>query len=203
MTTFSVALGYRPSKNLKFTLTPSFTNNNDELQYVTQQDYNKKTDYVFARIHQKTLSASLRVNYNITPDLSIQYWGQPFLSSGKYTEFKKITNGRARNYTDRFRNFSANELAYNASAEQYMVSDLSGNNLYSFDQPDFNVKAFLSNMVVRWEYKPGSTIFLVWSQNRNESVANGNFNLADDMRDLFNNKPYNVFLLKASFRIGR
>lgn len=203
MINYSVVLGYRPSKSLKITLTPGYTDSEDELQYVAQQEYNNKTDYVFARIHQKTFSASLRVNYNITPDLSIQYWGQPFLSSGKYTEFKKITNGRADNYTDRFRHFTGNELAYNASAEQYLISDQAGNNLYSFDQPDFNVKEFLSNMVVRWEYRPGSTIYLVWSQNRNRSVANGNFNLADDMRDLFENKPYNVFLLKASFRIGR
>lgn len=202
-TSYGIVVGYRPSKNLKITLNPNFTNSNDEMQYVAQQEYNKQTDYVFARINHKTLSASLRVNYNITPDLSIQYWGQPFLSSGKYTEFKKITNGRADNYTDRFRYFAGNELAYNASSEQYIVSDQSGNNLYNFDQPDFNVKAFLSNMVVRWEYKPGSTIYLVWSQNRNESVQNGNFDLADNMRDLFNNKPYNVFLLKASFRIGR
>lgn len=184
-------------------MNPDFTDNNAELQYVTQHEYFKQTDYVFARIHQKTLSASLRVNYNITPDLSIQYWGQPFLSSGKYTEFKKITNGRADYYADRFSYFAGNELAYNAAVEQYMVYDQSGNNLYSFDQPDFNIKAFLSNMVVRWEYKPGSTIYLVWSQKRDESVQNGNFNLADDMRDLFNNKPYNVFLFKASFRIGR
>ena len=202
MINFSVALGYRPSKSLKITLTPSFTNNNDQLQYVTQQEYNTQTDYIFARIHQKTLSASLRINYNITPDLSIQYWGQPFLSSGKYTEFKKITNGRANHFADRFRNFTGNELTYNTSAEQYQVADPSGSNLYNFDQPDFNVKEFLSNMVVRWEYRPGSTIYLVWSQNRNESVANGNFNLADDMKDLFDHKPYNVFLLKASFRIG-
>ena len=170
---------------------------------MTQQTYGSKTDYIFARIHQKTLSASLRINYNITPDLSIQYWGQPFLSSGKYTEFKKITNGRAGYYTDRFRVFPASEINYNSPSDQYQVNDQSGNTLYTFDQPDFNVKAFLSNLVVRWEYNPGSTLYLVWSQNRNQSVQNGNFDLASDMRDLFNNKPYNVFLLKASFRLGR
>jgi len=200
---YGTAIGYRPSKNLKITLTPNFTNSEDDLQYVTQSGYGTQTDYVFARIHQKTLSASLRVNYNITPDLSIQYWGQPFLSSGKYTQFKKITHGRAINYTDRFRIFPDNELVYNSTDGKYQISDQSGNNLYTFDQPDFNVKEFLSNMVVRWEYKPGSTIYLVWSQNRNNTVQNGNFNLADDMKDLFDHKPYNVFLLKASFRIGR
>ena len=198
-----ISLGYRPSKSLKITLSPNFTSNNDELQYVTQQDYANKTDYVFARINQKTLSASLRVNYNITPDLSIQYWGQPFLASGKYSEFKRITNGRANNYSDRFSLLTGNELAYLGENEIYEVSDRDGTPLYSFDQPDFNVKEFLSNMVVRWEYKPGSTIFLVWSQTRNHSITNGNFDFRNDLTNLFDNKPYNIFLLKMSFRIGK
>ncbi|MBL7965671.1 MAG: carbohydrate binding family 9 domain-containing protein [Prolixibacteraceae bacterium] len=198
-----VSLGYRPSKSLKITLSPNFNSNEDELQYVTQQEYAGKTDYIFSRINQKTLSASLRVNYNITPDLSIQYWGQPFISSGKYSEFKRITNSRASEYNDRFQLMSTNELGYIPPDEVYKVSDTSGNFLYNFDQPDFNVKEFLSNMVVRWEYKPGSTLFLVWSQNRNQSVANGSFHFRDDLTDLFDDKPYNVFLVKMSFRIGR
>lgn len=198
-----ISFGYRPSKNLKITLSPNFNKNNDELQYVTQQDYSNKTDYIFARIHQRTLSASLRINYIITPNLSIQYWGQPFLASGKYTEFKRITNSRANKYTDRFALLGGNELVYNAADEIYQVSDLTGNQLYTFDQPDFNFKEFLSNMVIRWEYLPGSTIYLVWSQNRNQSVANGSFHFRDDLNDLFNEKPYNVFLVKMSFRLGR
>lgn len=58
-------------------------------------------------------------------------------------------------------------------------------------------------MVVRWEYKPGSTLFLVWSQNRNHSVSNGGFHFQDNITELFDEKPYNVFLVKMSFRIGR
>ena len=200
---FGISLGYRPSKSLKITLSPNFNSNNDELQYVTQQDYLNKTDYIFARIHQKTLSASLRINYIITPNLSIQYWGQPFLASGKYTEFKRITDSRASNYTDRFSLLSNAELTYVNPDDQYRVSDQAGNQLYTFDQPDFNVKEFLSNMVVRWEYLPGSTIYLVWSQTRNQSVSDGNFNLHNDITTLFDDKPYNVFLLKMSFRLGK
>lgn len=200
---FGISLGYRPSKSLKITLSPNFNSNNDELQYVTQQDYLNKTDYIFARIHQKTLSASLRINYIITPNLSIQYWGQPFLASGKYTEFKRITDSRASNYTDRFSLLSNAELTYVNPEEQYRVSDQAGSQLYTFDQPDFNVKEFLSNMVVRWEYLPGSTIYLVWSQTRNQSVSDGNFNLHNDITTLFDDKPSNVFLLKMSFRLGK
>jgi len=170
---------------------------------VTQQDYATTTDYLFARINQKTLSASLRINYNITPDMSLEYWGQPFLSSGKYTEFKRITNSRAASYADRFSLLSGNELAYVGGDEQYQVIGQDGTSLYAFDQPDFNVKEFLSNMVARWEYRPGSTVYLVWSQTRNQTIANGNFDFRNDFTDLFDNKPYNIFLLKMSFRIGR
>ena len=198
-----VSFAYRPSKSLKITLSPNYNWNNDELQYVTQQDYSKTTDYIFARIHQKTLSASLRINYIITPNLSIQYWGQPFIATGKYSEFKRITNSRANNYTDRFTLLSSNELSYNAADEVYRVSDTGGNELYTFDQPDFNVKEFLSNMVVRWEYLPGSTLYLVWSQHRDQSVSNGEFNFRSDFKTLFDDQPYNVFLVKLSFRLGR
>ena len=200
---YGVSLGYRPSKSLKITVSPSFTMNNDKLQYVTQQDYAATTDYLFAHINQKTLSASLRINYNITPDMSLEYWGQPFLSSGKYTEFKRITNSRAASYADRFSLLSGNELAYVGGDEQYQVTGQDGTSLYAFDQPDFNVKEFLSNMVARWEYRPGSTVYLVWSQTRNQSIANGSFDFRNDFTDLFDNKPYNIFLLKMSFRIGR
>jgi hypothetical protein len=203
MINYNVEFGYRPTKNLKISLSPGYNINEDELQYVTQQEYGTKKDYVFARIHQKTLNASLRITYNITPDLSIQYWGQPFVSSGKYTEFKKITNGRADAYSDRFQLFSGNEISLNAVDEQYQISGPTGNKLYNFDQPDFNVKEFLSNMVVRWEYLPGSTIYLVWSQTRSHFAATGNFDFKNDVTKLFENNPYNVFLLKMSFRIGR
>jgi hypothetical protein len=197
-------LGYRPLKNLKITLSPSYTINKDELQYVDQPEYHgNQKDYVFARINQETLSASLRVNYNITPDLSIQYWGQPFISSGTYTEFKKITDSRANGYYDRFHAFTDDEIRYDAGNEMYKISDQSGNELYTFGKPDFNVKEFLSNMVVRWEYLPGSTIYLVWSQTRSQSTSMGNFEFNNNMTDLFDTKPYNVFLLKMSFRIGR
>lgn len=198
------SLGYRPSKSLKITLSPDFTYNNDQLQYVTQQEYgSNKTDYIFARIHQKTLSASLRINYTITPDLSIQYWGQPFISAGKYSEFKRITDSRSDIFTNRFSEISGSQLSYSVPDKLYTVSDPGGNQLYSFDQPDFNIKEFLSNMVVRWEYLPGSTIYLVWSQTRSQSVTNGAFNYGNDLGDLFDKKPYNVFLLKMSFRLGR
>lgn len=200
---FGFDFGYRPSKSLKITISPGYSEANKELQYVTQEETDTGTDYIFARIKQNTLNASIRINYNITPDLSIQYWGQPFIATGKYNEFKRVTDSRANKYRDRFKLFDTDELSYDATNETYQVLNNSGDQLYTFDQPDFNVKNFLSNMVVRWEYSPGSTLYLVWSQTRNTSVADGSFDFNRDIQRLFDEKPYNVFLIKLSYRIGR
>ena len=199
---FGLDLSFRPTNSLKITVSPDYSKRNQELQYVTQEETNSKTDYIFARINQNTLSTSIRINYNITPDLSIQYWGQPFIATGKYNEYKYITDGRASNYQDRFQHFSNNQLTYNTIDETYSYFNEEGTLQYEFDKPDFNVKEFLSNMVVRWEYSPGSTIYLVWSQSRNSSVSDGNFKFERDWKLIFDEKPYNIFLVKLSYRIG-
>ncbi len=73
---------------------------------------------------------------------------------------------------------------------------------YGFDKPDFNVKEFLSNFVLRWEYNPGSSVYLVWSQTRSTSNTTGTMDYSNDIEDLFSEKPYNVFLIKFSYRFG-
>ncbi|MGQ8335273.1 DUF5916 domain-containing protein [Sunxiuqinia sp. A32] len=200
---YSVGFKYLPTKNLKITISPEYSINKKELQYIDQFEHNSTTDYIFGTIDQKTLSMSIRLNYNITPDLSIQYWGQPFIASGKYNSLKKITNSRANDYTDRFHTFTNEEIQFNSSNDLYSIFKSGAEELYTIENPNFNVKEFLSNMVVRWEYLPGSTLFLVWSQNRNQDDSSGNFNLKNNLDELFDTKPYNVFLLKLSYRFGR
>jgi hypothetical protein len=76
---------------------------------------------------------------------------------------------------------------------------------YTFDKPDFDVQEFLSNLVLRWEYNPGSSVYLVWSQTRNSYNPTGNMNIGDDLGSLFDTKanhPYNVFLIKFTYRFG-
>ncbi len=201
---FEVGVGYRPMKTLNINISPEISTTKNDLQYVTQKDYNEGKKYIFAHIDRKTLNMSIRLDYNITPDLSVQFWGQPFIASGKYSEFKYITNSKAPDLTDRYNLFSPNQVSYNPDDEEYRIDDnLDGNTDYSFGKPDFNFKEFLSNMVVRWEYKPGSTLYLVWSQNRNSSVSDGSFDFNRDIDRLFKEKAYNIFLIKLSYRLGR
>jgi hypothetical protein len=147
---------------------------------------------------------SVRVNYNITPDLTIQYWGQPFIATGEYAEFKHITDSKADILSDRYQLYTDDQISFNEGDEIYEVDDnLDGSIDYTFDKPDFNIKEFLSNLVVRWEYRPGSTVYLVWSQNRNTYVNDGSFDISQDIKDLFQEKAKNIFLVKFSYRIGR
>ena len=200
----SLNFGYRPFKTLRIDITPGMYLSESELQYVTQSYYNNDVRYVFAHINQNTLNVSFRLNYNITPNLTIQYWGQPFFATGEYDNFKYITDSKADELEDRYRFYTDNQISYNSSWKIYSIDDnTDGMEDYSFAKPDFNVKTFLSNLVVRWEYQPGSTVYLVWSQNRNGYANDGSFNASRDFESLFNESAYNIFLIKFSYRIGR
>lgn len=155
-------------------------------------------------LNQHILSFSARVNINISPNLTIQYWGQPFITSGKYTQLKRSTNPRAMNYSDRFQVFSANQISAPDAENYYLVDENNDGKVdYKIENPDFNFNEFLSNLVLRWEYLPGSALYLVWSQNRKYTATSGNFDLPQNLRLLYNNEiPNNTFMVKLSYRIA-
>jgi hypothetical protein len=197
-------LSYKPTNWLSLTLNPSFSKSFNKLQYVTQTDFNGTDRYVFASIDQKVLSSSLRVNVNLSPNLTVQYWGQPFVASGKYYDYKYITQPVASKFSNRFALYSPDQI--NLSDNEYLIDEnRDGSRDYSFDRNDFNFQEFLSNLVIRWEYNPGSTLFLVWSQTRQGSNDTGVMDYANDLGNLFsrnNDRPHNIFLLKFSYRFG-
>lgn len=202
----SFELEYRPVNTLTISAEPEWSRSKNEMQYVTTVSlltsglYTPR--YIFGAIDQKILSMSLRVDYNITPDLTIQYWGQPFFGSGKYSDFKRITNPVADEMSGRYQTFTGSETSY--SDGTYMIDENHDGIIdYNFGNPDFTVSEFLHNFVIRWEFLPGSTAFLVWSQNRDYYTGSGMFDVSRQSHDLFHEtKPYNIFLIKFSYRFG-
>ncbi len=199
-----VDITYKPSDFIFFTVSPSYNKSYSELQYVTQTDFNGINRYIFASINQKTISTSFRVNLNLSPNLTFQYWGQPFVATGKYFDHKFIMTPMANSYQDRFQTYSQSQISL--SGDHYNVDEnVDGKTDYTIGKSDFNVKQFLSNLVVRWEYSPGSTVFLVWSQTRSYNSDSGQMDFFNNIGDLFNkgkNTPHNVFLVKFSYRFG-
>jgi len=191
---------WRPANNIMVSAKPFYNIFKQDLQYVCTQNYMNDKRYIMARIDQETFGVTCRFNYSITPDLTIQYYGQPFVSAGSYERFKRITDPRAGSYHDRFSEYSGNNIAYDTGTAEYTVDeDNNGTDDYTFSDPDFNVREFRSNLVLRWEYKPGSVAYLVWTQDRAGHTQNGDFSIDSEMRELFDIHPYNIFLLKMSY----
>ncbi len=205
--TLSFELEYRPFSTLTLSAEPEWSSTSDRMQYVATRSATSGVytpRYIFGTIDQKIVSLSLRIDYNITPDLTIQYWGQPFFGSGKYTEFKRITDPLASDFEDRYELLSSGKLRYAIKDREYLIDEnLDSFGDYTFNNPDFSVSEFLHNLVIRWEFLPGSTAFIVWSQTREYSTGYGMFDLGTQADALFGHtRPHNVFLVKFSWRFG-
>ena len=175
------------------------------MQYVTTKNYgvgnNSSPKYINASLDQDTFNLSLRLNYIISPNMSIQYYGSPFISRGRYTNFKYITNSLADDFTDRFQNYTSNQISYDSNSDSYLVDEnLDASTDYSIGNPDFSFIQFQSNLVARWEYIPGSEVFLVWSQGLSRS-GNPMDDLLPSLKDnIFGQTSHNIFLIKATYR---
>ncbi len=135
------------------------------------------THYTVARLDQRTLAVTTRINWTASPTLSLQVYAQPFVTGGAYSNWREVQAPRARAYAERFRPFTQEG-----------------------DPGGFNFKQFRSNTVLRWEYRPGSTLFFVWAQGRLQDGEDaGSFRFGRDYRNLFSAHPENTFLVKASY----
>ena len=176
---FSPGLTWRATSAMSLATFFNYGVNHDDAQWVTNEaDAAGKTHYVFGRIEQTTVSVSVRFNYTMTPNLSLQMYGEPFVSTGAYTNYRELTDGRARHYDDRYSGY-----AYGGSA-------------------DFNYRSFRTTNVLRWEYRPGSALFIVWQQGREDDQNYGDFRFGRDFGGIFSAPAHNTFLVKFSYWVN-
>ena len=192
---FSPTISVRPSGRATFSLGARLSRNTDDRQWVRRIDTGAP-NYLFARIEQTTGGLTARMDYAFTPDLSLQVYAQPFVGSGSYRDFKRVADPRAERYADRF---EAVEVLPEGDGYR---AELDGSRVW-FGNPDFSFRQFRSNAVLRWEYSPGSVLYLVWSQGRNDTAGTGEFDFGSDLGDLFGVTPDNVFMVKLSYWLSR
>jgi uncharacterized protein DUF5916/cellulose/xylan binding protein with CBM9 domain len=190
---------YQPLNALNFSINPRFEYAPNKTQYVTEKTFKGDPRFITAEIENQTLSASVRINYTINPNLTIQYYAEPFISRGNYSNFNYITNSVADDLYDRFELYNDNQIVLDDGI--YNVDeDRDGNTDYSFREPDFAFVQYNSNLVLRWEYIPGSEIFLVWSQGI-VGFGDPNDSLFESIdKEILQQKPNNTYLIKATFR---
>lgn len=199
---FSLDIAYRPLNALKLTLSPFASFINTDIQYVTTELWDQQSRYIAATLDQTIIGLVARVDYNLTPDLTLQYYGQPFIAAGDYYEYKNITDPQAEIYSDRFDILGPGQLILNENESLYCVDEnVDGTVDYQFQNPNFNFMQYRSNLVLRWEYIPGSTLYFAWSQDKTHFGNTGEFDFWNDVDQLFSTTPHNIFLLKVSYRI--
>lgn len=170
------SLQFRVSSRFSASAAASYQHGINDDQWVTNVTTAGVTHYTFARLDQRTVRLTARLNYTATPTLSMQVYAQPFVTTGDFTNWRELDQPRAAQYADRYQSFGTG------------------------DPNGFNVREFRSNTVVRWEYRPASVLFFVWQQGRNGSrPLPTDFEFGRDVSGIFDLHPMNTFLIKASF----
>ncbi len=194
----SASAWVRPTRALHVSANVSYATNRDDLQYVSTEPTGSGPRFVLGRIAQRTWALTLRANWTITPELTLQYYGSPFVSTGRYDSFKSATDTQAAAYGDRFHAYAAGEISYSAANNAFDVVE-PGGPAFSFGSPDFSFRQFRSNVVLRWEYRPGSSLYAVWAQGRTDDAPLSQRGLGPNWDALWRSRPDNVFLVKVSY----
>jgi hypothetical protein len=198
----------RPTTALRISLNPTWNRTHAMAQFVTRvadplATATYGTRYIFATLDQRTLAMVTRVDWTFTPTLSLQVFAQPLIASGDFKDYKEFN--RPRSFDFDIYGKEKGTITRDDATGRYTVDPdgIGGAPAFSFADRDFNQRSLRGNAVLRWEYRPGSALFLVWQQSRFGSIGDGEFDFNRDFDALLNTQPQNVFVIKATWWIGR
>ncbi|MBT8487651.1 MAG: hypothetical protein KJO65_02375, partial [Gemmatimonadetes bacterium] len=208
-------LSVRPSDNVSVSVNPGWETARSGDQYVTATNvlpYSPTygTRYLFADLDRTSFSMETRLDWTFSPKLSLQLFAQPLLSSGQYLQYKQLASSESFDF-DAFQSGTGNEVGSEVQCssdicevdgQQYVDFDGDGTTDSSFSDRDFNVRSLVGNAVVRWEYRPGSTIFFVWQRQQAGRTSYGDFDFGRDLGALWGAPAENRFIVKVNYWLG-
>jgi hypothetical protein len=200
-------MNYQPFDAFSMSLNTELVKSIDKTQYVATTDFGAEKRYILGKINNQNLSTTLRLNYSLNPNFSVQFYGQPFISRGRYSDFNFVENATASSFNERVSLYNQDQISFdidgNGTEAFFVDEDLNNTVDYSFTKPDFSFVQLQTNLVVRWEYIPGSELFFVWARGSNGS-QDVNDSLTDSVRNQVFDVPANdTFLIKATYRFVR
>jgi len=203
-----VSVTVKPIPSLTVEIGPKLTRELNATQYVrsvadatAEAMYGKR--YVFGAIDQTELSMDTRVNLILSPTMSLQMYVQPLLSVGRYSGFKEAAQPRTYDFL-RY-GVDTGSISYDPEAGVYLVHPGANGTGTPFviPNPDFSFKSLRVNAVYRWEFRPGSTLYVVWTQQREDETSEGRFAFNQGISSLMRAPGDNVFMVKMSYWFGR
>lgn len=201
----------RPAPNVLLSIGPSVSRSETGVQYVqavadptAAAFYGNR--YVFADVTQKSVSMNTRVNVTFTTNLTFELFMQPFIASGRYSNYNEFAAPRSgtRLVYGRDVGTATVSRAVNARPDTTVIDPDGSGPAASFRvvDPSFVLRSLRGNAVLRWEYRPGSTLFAVWTRSSASSLARGDIRMSDDVTGLLAAPSSNIFLVKVNFRVG-
>lgn len=213
-TNLNISTSFQPSSQVNISFGPSYSTSLGKLQFVTSADDPTAVDfggrrYILSDIRQKQLGLDTRVNVTFSPTMTLEVYAQPFIASGHYSTFKEFDRPRREDFSifGRDRGTVVPTANEDGRVTAYTI-DPDGPAgpaaPITFDSPDFNFRSLRGSAVFRWEYRPGSTLYFVWTQQRADQANGvGNFDFGRDREALLDAHPENIFLVKASWWFAR
>lgn len=205
-TSYFANLSLKTSSTWELSLGPRLSYTNAVAQYVGDEDDPEATHtfgarYLFADLEQTTLSMDTRLNVTFTPNLTLELYAQPFIATGDYGQLKELAAPGTFEFT-RY-GVDAGVVTLDDDGDALVDPDGPGPaEAFTIYNKDFSRVSLRGTGVIRWEWRPGSTLFFVWQQNRSRSEDFGDFDLARDAADLFDGDSHNVFMVKATYWLG-
>jgi hypothetical protein len=201
----------RPTTTVRVTLNPNYFKQHSTSQYVrgvadALADATYDTRYVFANLDQTTLVLETRVEWTFTSKLSLQSYIQPFIAVGRFEQFKEFTTPRAYDFAVYGQDIGTIAPGTDASGNpNYTIDPDDAGPAASFTvrNPNFNSHSLRGNAVLRWEYRPGSALFVVWQQQRSGAESAFDFDPGRDVGAIFRERPTNIFMVKAAYWLSR
>ena len=200
-TSFDVELGLKPAPNWSISLTPEWSRERASSQFVTSVadalalgTFGRR--YVFADLEQTELSLATDVSVTFTPGLTLQVFARPFVGSGTFGGLKELARRRAFDFA---RYADVGTIARETGGYVIDPDGTGPAEEFEVDDENFTTRSLRGNAVLRWEWRPGSTLFLVWQQRRESEDASGDLRLRRDLRQLGRARPDNVFVAKVSW----
>lgn len=192
---FTAYLRWQINDRFSISSRTTFDHSIDHHQFVTRtQNLANETKYLVGTIDRNTISSILRFEYFISPEISLQYYGNPYASIGTYTNFREVADASNKDLNLRY-----NGLNLIAQMNNTCVLRKDVVSTYMIKNPDFNFQELNSNLVGRWEFRPGSTLYLVWTNSRSAYSDQLSQSIWGSFGDIFNTKSQNVFMVKFSY----
>jgi hypothetical protein len=207
--TVSLQLQVRPASNVQLTLGPSFSRAESGTQYVqTVPDtfarafYGNR--YVFAGLVEKTVAMETRFNVTFSPTLTLELYAQPLIASAAYSGYREFAAPRAQRKLVYGVDVGTDSVVAGSPQQHWIDPDGPNGPAPKFliDDPSFTLRSLRGNAVLRWEYHPGATLFLVWTRSGSSQLTRGTIDFGNDAGALFEGPASNIFLLKVNYWLG-